>query len=117
MLGCFFYIVVTAAVLLITGLIFDGFELSGWGSAFIAAILLGLANTLVRPILVVLTLPVTVLTLGIFIFIINAFLLYFISFLMGDAFVIDHFGTAILAAVVMALINALLNLISKPFTS
>ncbi|GAK02623.1 hypothetical protein JCM19037_869 [Geomicrobium sp. JCM 19037] len=117
MIGCFFYIAVNAAVLLITGLLFDGFELSGWGAAILAAVLLGLANTLVKPIIVVLTLPVTIVTLGIFIFVINALLLYVISWVMGDLFMIENFGTAILAAVVMAVINALLNLLSKPFTS
>ncbi|MBB6450348.1 putative membrane protein [Geomicrobium halophilum] len=114
-MGCLFNILVNVVVLILTGFFFTGFELENIWAALIAAVLLGILNAVVRPVLVALTLPITVLTLGIFLFVINAVLLMLISWVMGDAFVIDGFGTAILAAVVMAIINALINLVLKPF--
>ena len=113
-MGCLVNIVINSVVLLLTGLIFTGFELENIWAALIAAVLLAIVNTIVRPILVVLTLPVTVLTLGIFLFVINAAMLMLIQWIMGGAFVIDGFGTAILAAVVMAILNAIINVVFKP---
>lgn len=113
-MGCLVNIVINAIVLLLTGLMFTGFELENVWAALIAAVLLAIVNTIVRPILVILTLPVTVLTLGIFLFVINAAMLMFIAWIMGGAFVIDGFGTAILAAVVMAILNAIINVVFKP---
>ena len=61
-----------AAALLLVASLYPGVKVSSYGSALLAAFVLGLLNTLVRPVLVLLTLPVTVLTLGLFLFIINA---------------------------------------------
>ncbi|QQK81554.1 phage holin family protein [Salicibibacter cibi] len=113
-MGCLVNIVINTVVLMVTGLIFTGFKLESVWAALIAAALLAIVNTIVRPILVALTLPVTVLTLGIFLFVINAAMLMLIAWIMGGAFVIDGFGTAILAAVVMAILNAIINVVFKP---
>jgi putative membrane protein len=73
-------------------------------TALIAALLLGLVNSLIRPLLVLLTLPVTVLTLGLFIFVINALLFWFVaSFVKG--FSVSGFWSAFLGAIVYALIS------------
>ena len=73
-------------------------------TALIAALLLGFVNTLIRPLLVLLTLPVTVVTLGLFIFVINGFLFWFVaSFVRG--FSVAGFGSAVLGAIVYALIS------------
>ena len=61
-----------AAALLLVAYLYPGVKVSSYGSALVAAFVLGLLNTLVRPVLVLLTLPVTVLTLGLFLFVINA---------------------------------------------
>jgi len=61
-----------AAALLLVANLYSGVQVASFGAAMIAALVLGLLNTLVRPILVLLTLPVTVLTLGLFLFVINA---------------------------------------------
>lgn len=61
-----------AAALLLVANFYSGVRVESFGAAMIAALVLGLLNTLVRPILVLLTLPVTVLTLGLFLFVINA---------------------------------------------
>ena len=61
-----------AAALLFVAYVYPGVAVVSFGSAMIAALVLGLLNTLVRPILVILTLPVTLITLGLFLFVINA---------------------------------------------
>jgi putative membrane protein len=73
-------------------------------TALVAALLLGLVNTLIRPILVLLTLPVTLVTLGLFIFVINALLFWFVaSFVQG--FTVGGFWSAFFGAIVYALIS------------
>ena len=65
-----------AAALLLVAYLYPGVTLAGFGAAMLAAFVLGLLNTLVRPLLVLLTLPVTVLTLGLFLFVINALMFW-----------------------------------------
>ena len=73
-------------------------------TALIAALLLGLVNTLIRPLLVLLTLPVTVLTLGLFVFVINGLLFWFVaSFVQG--FAVGGFWSAFFGAIVYALVS------------
>jgi putative membrane protein len=73
-------------------------------TALVAALLLGLVNTLIRPLLVLLTLPVTVLTLGLFVFVINGLLFWFVaSFVRG--FSVGGFWSAFFGAIVYALIS------------
>ncbi|ARK32057.1 phage holin family protein [Halalkalibacter krulwichiae] len=98
-------LLINAVILLGIAYLFDGFELSGFGAAIIASLLLTIVNAVVKPILVVLTLPITVLTLGLFLFVISAITLMLTAALMGSAFVINGFGMALLAAVLIALIQ------------
>jgi putative membrane protein len=73
-------------------------------TALVAALVLGFVNTLIRPILVLLTLPVTLATLGLFVFVINAFLFWFVaSFVQG--FSVGGFWSAFFGAIVYALIS------------
>ena len=74
------------------------------GAALLAALLLGLVNSVVRPLLVLLTLPVTVLTLGLFIFVINGLLFWAVSALV-PGFDVAGFWSAVLAAIVFSLIS------------
>jgi putative membrane protein len=77
-------------------------------TALIAALVLGLVNAVIRPILVLLTLPVTLLTLGLFIFVINGLLFWLVgSFVKG--FVVDGFWAGFLGAIVYSLISWLLS--------
>jgi putative membrane protein len=77
---------------------------SNFTSALIAALVLGLVNTLIRPILVLLTLPVTVVSLGLFILVINAFLFWLVARYV-DGFDVDGFGSAFLAAILYSIIS------------
>ncbi|WP_100010456.1 phage holin family protein [Lentibacillus sediminis] len=102
-------IVLNAVALIVVAVLFDTFHLDGFGTALLASLILAILNMIIKPILVVLTLPITVLTLGLFLFVINAITLMITQSLMGPSFAIDGFGIAILAAVIISIINLLLN--------
>ena len=75
----------------------------------IASFLLGMLNTFLRPILMLLALPLLIFTLGLFIFVINAVLLYFVGFLMRPHFYVDSFWSAFWGALIIGIISVLLN--------
>ncbi len=86
----------------------DSVQVDSFTTALLAALLLGLVNTLIRPILVLLTLPVTFVTLGLFIFVINGLMFWFVAD-MVEGFRVASFGAAILAAIVYSVISWLLS--------
>ena len=95
-----------AAALLLVAQLYAGVVVASFGSALIAALVLGLLNALLRPLLVLLTLPVTVLTLGLFLFVINALMFYF------AAAVLEGFNvTGFVAALVGSLLYSLCGLV------
>ncbi|WP_454719720.1 MULTISPECIES: phage holin family protein [Cupriavidus] len=100
--------IINAAALFLVGNLISGIHLGGFGSAMIAALVLGLVNTLIRPILVILTLPVTLLTLGLFIFVINALLFLFVGKLLSG-FVVSGFGAALLGSILYSVISWVLS--------
>ena len=79
-----------------------GVEIRGAGTLLVAALLLGFVNAVVRPIIVLLTLPFTVLTLGLFLWVINAMMLGLVAALL-DGFTLRGFGSALLGALVISL--------------
>ncbi|MED1419084.1 phage holin family protein [Bacillus smithii] len=84
---------------------FQGFHVSGFGAAFVASLILSILNMLVRPILIILTLPITILTLGLFLIVINAMTLLLTDAIMGDAFDVSSFGLALLVVIIMSIFN------------
>lgn len=106
-------IVLNAVALIVVAELFESFHLDGFGAAILASFILAIVNVIIKPILVVLTLPITVITLGLFLFIINAITLMITQALMSSSFVIDGFGTAIIAAIIISIINLLLNSLVK----
>lgn len=102
-------IAVHAITLLIIAHFFDNVYIAGIGTAILASFILAAVNLIVKPILIVLTLPITVLSLGLFLFVINAITLLITSSLMGSNFVIDGFGTAIVVAIVFAILSSLIQ--------
>ena len=85
-----------AAALLLVAQLYSGVAVASFGAAMIAALVLGLLNTLVRPLLVLLTLPVTLLTLGLFLFVINA-LMFWAAASVLEGFGVRGFGAALSA--------------------
>lgn len=107
---------INALALLALPYLFRSIHVSGFETALIAALVLGLINTLIRPILVLLTLPVTLLTLGLFIFVINGLLFWFVgSFIPG--FRVDGFWAAVFGAIVYSLISWALSSLVRPRSS
>jgi putative membrane protein len=88
-----------ATALLALAHLFKGIEISSFGSALMAALVIGLFNLIVRPILVVLTLPVTLFSLGLFLFVINALLFWWAADLL-DGFYVSGFTSALLGSLV-----------------
>jgi len=95
-----------AFALLLAAYLIPGIEVTGLYAAIIAAVILGLLHGLVRPILFILTLPITILTLGLFHFVINAALFMFAaSFIEG--FSVSGFWVALLGSLVVSIINTI----------
>ncbi|MCR6107957.1 phage holin family protein [Salipaludibacillus agaradhaerens] len=116
-MGWLLQIIVNAAVLLIIAHFFQGVEVAGISSAIVASVILAIVNLIVKPILVVLTLPVTVMSLGLFLFVINAVTLMLTASIMGSSFVIEGFGLAIVVAIIFAILSALIHsFVVDPFT-
>jgi putative membrane protein len=93
---------ITAFGLWIADLLLAGVHFDGWAALWIAALLLGLVNAIVRPVLIILTLPFTLITLGLFIFVVNGAMVLLVSRLM-PSFHVEGLWTAILASVVVGL--------------
>ncbi|MBM7690955.1 putative membrane protein [Peribacillus deserti] len=106
-------LVLNAFIFILLAHFLNGIYISGFGAALGASLLLSFLNMVVRPILIFLTLPVTILTLGLFILVINAATLMLTDGLMGEAFEIAGFGTALVASLVMALLNIVMNKLLK----
>ena len=101
------WLINTVALILVAYLL-PGVNVATFGAALIAALVLGLVNTVIRPILILLTLPVTILTLGLFIFVVNGLLFWFVgSFIQG--FQVAGFWWGVLGAIVYSLISWLLT--------
>ena len=88
-----------AAALLLVANLYPGVSVQSFGSAMIAALVLGLFNAVLRPLLVVLTLPVTLLTLGLFLFVINALLFYWAASLL-EGLSVRGFGAALIGSLI-----------------
>ncbi len=102
-----------ALALLAVAYLMPSIQVASFGSALVAALVLGLVNTLVRPILVILTLPVTLLTLGLFLLIINGLLFWAVgSFL--DGFSVGGFWSGVLGAMLYSVISWVLSALLKP---
>ena len=97
-----------AAALLLVAHLYPGVTVKSFGSAMIAAFVLGLLNTLLRPILVLLTLPVTVITLGLFLFVINALMFYFAASML-DGFHVNGFTAALIGSLIYSLCGMVID--------
>ena len=97
-----------AAALLLVAYLYPGVSINSFGAALIAALVLGLLNTIVRPLLVLLTLPVTVLTLGLFLFVINALMFWAAASLL-DGFNVSGFRAALIGSLIYSLCGMVID--------
>jgi len=99
----------TVSLLLVVHIV-SGISISSWLTAIAAALVLGLLNAFLRPLLIFLTLPVTILTLGLFTLIINGFMFYLAAMLV-HGFVIAGYWNAFMGALVFSIVSFLLSLL------
>jgi len=99
------HLILTALSLLLVAQIVPGIEVSSIYIAIIAALVLGILNVFVKPVLVLLTLPITILTLGLFMFVINALLFIFAASFI-DGFTVDGFIPALLGSLIVSVFSA-----------
>jgi len=102
MKGFVFRLVITGLGLWAAETIVPGVRIDGWGNLIVAALLLGIVNAVIRPIILILTLPLTILTLGLFILVVNGISLSLVAWLM-PSFSLSGLGAAILASIVVGL--------------
>jgi len=100
------HFVIIAATFLLLPNVVPGFHVAGWGSAALAALVLGLVNAILGPILTLVSLPLILLTLGLFWFVVNAFLLVIVAFIV-PGFSFNGFAPALIGSVVLAAVNLL----------
>ena len=105
-------LIINAAALLLVAYLVPGFEVGGIYAALIVAVILGVLNAIVRPLLIVLTLPINIITLGLFTFIINALILWFVStFVKG--FDITGFIPALAGALILWFVSLVASWLIK----
>ncbi len=100
--------ILTAVILLIVDAIMPGISISSFGTALIAALVMGLVNFFIRPVLALLTLPINLLTLGLFSFVINALLFWLVAALV-PGFEVSNFISALGGSLLLALMTMLLG--------
>lgn len=102
------HLLVTAGLLMLVGRLVDGIRVGSGGAALAGALILGIANAVIRPVLVLLTLPLTVLTLGLFLFVINALMLMLAAAVVPN-FTVRGLGPALIGSVLLSLLNLLVS--------
>jgi len=104
------HLILTAALLLLVSNLVSGVHVQGWGSALVGAIVLGFVNAVVRPLMVLLTLPFTILTFGLFLLVVNALMLWLVAALVPGIRV-QGIGSALLGSLVLTLLNLAVELL------
>lgn len=99
---------ILSVAIMVSAYLFSGIQVAGYGSALFAALVLGILNAFFRPVLFILTLPINVLTLGLFTFVINAVLLQMTSGIIGGL-VVDGFGSALFGSLIISIVSLLLS--------
>jgi len=98
------HLLLNAAIFLVLSHVLPGFFVSGWGTAILAALLLGLVNATIGLILKILTFPLILITFGLFLFVVNAITILLVAFLVPGVS-INGFWPALVAAVVLSIVN------------
>jgi len=107
-MGFLLRVIVNAVTIYVAAYLVPGIRVTGLAPVLGAGLVLGLINAIVRPVLIVLTLPLTLLTLGLFLFVLNAFCLWLTAaFVPG--FTVDGFGSAFLGALVISVVSFILT--------
>ena len=101
-------IIVTSVLVLLIAHFMTGVHVADFVTALIVAVVLGLLNIFIKPILVILTLPVTIITLGLFLLVINALMILLCTKIVGG-FSVDTFWTALFFSIILSLLQSIMN--------
>jgi len=101
-------LLINALAFYITSYLIPGMVIVGWQTLLVIAVVWGILTIIIKPILIILTLPINIGTLGLFTFVINAVLLLITSNIV-PGFIIEGFGTALLASIVLTIVNGFLS--------
>lgn len=104
--------VVSAFAILVAAYLLPGVTVSSFTSALVVAVVLGIINAFIKPVLIILTLPINILTLGLFTFVINALLIILVANLVSG-FKVNGFWWALLFSIVLSVINSFLHGLDK----
>ncbi|MGD0472420.1 MAG: phage holin family protein [Candidatus Velthaea sp.] len=115
-MGLLVRLVINAIALLLVEYLIPGVHVSGIGAALLAALILGIVNAVLKPILIILSLPLEILTLGLFTLVINAALFYLVAKL-GIGLRVDNFGAAFIGALVLSIVSFILSSFVRSTTS
>lgn len=113
MLRMILKLILTALALIVTAYILPGFNVDSFGTALVAAIVFALVNLFIKPLMTIITLPLNIVTLGLFTFVINAAMLALVAALV-DGFEITNFFSALIGAIVLSLISTVLTDLAEP---
>jgi putative membrane protein len=109
-------LIVNAAALLLVAYFVSGVHVNGFTGALLAAFILGIVNAILKPILVILSLPLEIITLGLFTLVINAVLFYLVAHF-GLGLSVDNFGSAFLGALILSVVSFVLSQLFKSSSS
>jgi putative membrane protein len=102
------HLVISAAMLLVVANVVSGVHIDSWSSAIVGALVLGIVNAVIKPLLVLLTLPLTIVTLGLFLFVVNALVLQLVGAI-APGIKIAGFGPALLGSLLLTILNIGVN--------
>jgi putative membrane protein len=109
-------LLVNAVAFYLIAMYLPGFHVASFTSALIAALIFGVVNAIVRPLLLLITLPLTVLTLGIFVLVVNA-LMFWLTAWIAPGVRVDGFGPAFIGAIIMMIVSFLTSQLFKSETA
>jgi len=98
------HLFISAALLLVVANVVSGVQIDSWTSAIVGALVLGVVNAIIRPLLVFFTFPLTILTLGLFLFVVNALMLQLVGAI-APGIKIAGFGPALLGSLLLTILN------------
>ncbi|QNF34579.1 phage holin family protein [Adhaeribacter swui] len=111
-MGFIIKLILTGVAALVASYILPGVTIDGLGTAILLAIVLGILNAIVKPILVVLSLPITIVTLGLFLLVINAVIILIADYLLSG-FSVNGFFWALIFSFVLSILTSIVDMITK----
>lgn len=108
-MGIILQILISSVAVYFTAWLLPGISVKSYGSAILVAIVLGVLNAILKPVLQLLSLPITVLTLGLFLFVINALVIMLASWILGSNFHVNNFWWALLFSIIVSLVSGILD--------